>query len=149
MLILLIALTLCFIFGNSLRSREESAEDSGRIVELLKPIFDPDGDLTYDEFHKIVRKTAHFVEFAALGLECALLSFFVSKKLRLCGVLYSAGGCLLAADIDEYIQSFVGRGSMVSDVMLDFCGAIFGIAVGVAAVYISMKIRDKKSSAAD
>ena len=146
---LLIVLTLCFIFGNSLLSRDDSAEQSGRIVKLLKPILDPNDRLTYDEFHKIVRKTAHFVEYAALGFECALLAFFVNSKLRSCGAIYSAGGCLLAADIDEYIQLLVDRGSAVSDVLLDFCGAVFGIAVSFTVVYIILKIKDKKRSAAE
>jgi len=146
---LLIVLTLCFIFGNSLQSRDDSAEQSGRIVKLLKPILDPNDRLTYDEFHKIVRKTAHFVEYAALGFECALLAFFVNSKLRLCGALYSAGGCLLAADIDEYIQLLVDRGSAVADVLLDFCGAVCGIAAGFAAVYIVLRIKNKKRTAAE
>ena len=146
---LLIVLTLCFIFGNSLQSRDDSAEQSGRIVKLLKPILDPNDRLTYDEFHKIVRKTAHFVEYAALGFECALLAFFVNSKLRLCGALYSAGGCLLAADIDEYIQLLVDRGSAVADVLLDFCGAVCGIAAGFAAVYIVLRIKNKKSPEAE
>lgn len=147
-LVLLIVLTLCFIFGNSLVSRDDSAEQSGRIVRLLKPILDPEDRLTYDEFHKIVRKTAHFVEYAALGFECTLLAFFVNVKLRLCGALYSAGGCLLAADIDEFIQSLVDRGSAVADVLLDFSGSVFGIAIGCAAVYVAIKIKNKREQTA-
>ena len=145
-LVVVMVLTLCFIFGNSLLSKEDSADRSGRIVALLKPLLDPNDKLTYDEFHMIVRKTAHFAEFAALGFESALLAFFINRGLKLCGAIYSAGGCLLVADTDEFIQYFVDRGSMVTDVMLDFGGALFGIAVAFAAVYTVAKFKNKKGN---
>ena len=36
---------------------------------------------------------------------------------------------LLAAFLDETLQIFSGRGSMVADVWLDFAGVVFGVAV--------------------
>ena len=129
-LILSIVLTLGFIFGNSEKSPEESTEQSDTVVEIVRPIIDPKEEMSDDEISHLVRKSGHFIEYLILGVECALLAYHISKRLTLSGAVCSAGGCLLAADIDEYIQSFTGRGSMVADVLLDFCGAVSGIAIG-------------------
>ena len=145
-MIALIILTLCFIFSNSMKIPEESMEDSNKLVELLRGLIDPNGKLTDDELSFIIRKTAHFVEYAALGFECILLAWAVDKSIRLHGVIYSAGGCLLAADIDEYIQSFNGRGSMVADVLLDFTGALTGIAAGCIVAVIAMNTIAKRQA---
>ena len=134
-LILAIVLTMAFIFGNSMKGPEESSQQSDKVVEIVRPIIDPNQQMTHDEISFVVRKSAHFIEYLMLGIECALLAFHISRRLTLAGALYSAGGCLLSADIDEYIQSFTGRGSAVSDVLLDFSGAIAGITVGFALAY--------------
>lgn len=145
-MIVLILLTVCFIFFNSSKPPEESMEDSNTVLELLRNIIDPKGQMTDDELSFIIRKTAHFVEYAALGFECLLLAYAVDRGIRLHGVIYSAGGCLLTADIDEFIQSFNGRGSMVADVLLDFTGALTGIAVGCIAAVIATEIIAKKKT---
>ena len=38
---------------------------------------------------------------------------------------------LLVAVLDEYIQHFTGRGSAVTDVILDFSGGLFGLATAL------------------
>ena len=142
-----IVLTLCVIFGNSLKGPEESKEQSDMVGDVLRPIIDPDGSLTDDEFSFLVRKSGHFVEYAILGVECAIMAFLAFGKMTLPCVIYPAFGCLFVADIDEFVQSFTDRGSKVSDVLLDFCGAITGISVGFAIVYavryICRKRKDK------
>ena len=145
----LIALTLCFIFGNSLKGPEESKEQSDNVGEALRPIIDPNENLTEDEYSFLVRKSGHFVEYMILGVECSVLAFVLCEKLTLPGVLYSAFGCLFAADIDELIQSFTERGSKVSDVLLDFGGAVTGIAVGFALSYAVRYIYRKRKEASD
>ena len=139
-LILAIVLTLGFIFGNSLKGPVESTEQSDKIVEIVRPIIDPCGKMSDDEISHVVRKSAHFIEYMILGGECALLAYFVKRKLTFAGAVCAAGGCLLSADIDEYIQSFTNRGSMVSDVLLDFIGSITGIAIGFAVAYAVKRI---------
>lgn len=147
---ILIVLTLCFIFGNSLKGPEASKEQSDSVGEVIRPIIDPDEKLTDEEFSFFVRKSGHFVEYAALGIECAMLAFILCEKLTLAGVLYSALGCLFTADIDEFIQSFTERGSKVADVLLDFGGAITGIAIGFALAYavryIYRRKKDKRTT---
>ena len=139
-LILAIVLTLGFIFGNSLKGPSESMEQSNKVVEIVRPIIDPEGEMSDDEISHVVRKSAHFIEYMFLGGECALLAYYVKRRLTLAGASCAAGGCLLSADIDEYIQTFTGRGSLVSDVLLDFFGAIVGLTIGFAVAYAVKRI---------
>ncbi len=70
-----------------------------------------------------LRKLAHFSEFAVLCYFACKAADDFSFGARVSNgyiLLY----CLLVAVIDEYIQFFSpGRGSMVSDILLDFSGA--------------------------
>ena len=121
---ILLAATLCFIWGNSLLSRENSAAFSGRFVELLTPVFSSLSMEGPDEH--VIRKLAHFTEYAVLGLELAAL-FFTNRGRSLKSVGYSALCALAVASADETIQIFSHRGAMVTDVLLDFAGALTGI----------------------
>jgi len=132
---LLSCLTAAFIFGNSLMDGEASNAVSSDIAEDIFVLIDGIFDLEEGEFHKLVRKAAHFTEFALLGTFLTLLMFSVR---RICGRSYYAAvffGVLAAAVTDEFIQSFTGRTSMVADVLIDFCGAVFGILL-TSAVYL-------------
>ena len=74
----------------------------------------------------IVRKMAHFTEFACLGgLSCGLLAAARTVKLHPFFHVW-AGGFFVAA-IDETIQIFTGRGSQLQDVWLDFAGFSAGL----------------------
>ena len=131
----LIVITLCFIFGNSLKGPDESMKQSDAVGDVLRPIIDPDEKLTDEEFSFFVRKSGHFVEYAILGFESALLAFVLGGGLTLLGATCPAFGCLLMANVDEFIQSFTDRGSKVADVFIDFGGAVTGIVVGFALAY--------------
>lgn len=120
----LLALTLCFIWGNSLLSREDSSELSGWVTEWLTPIME-DLSLQQPDEH-VIRKLAHFGEFALLGLELAGL-FFLNRGRSFKSVCLSALCALAAASADETIQLFSGRAAMLKDVLLDFSGALTGI----------------------
>ena len=135
LILLAIVLALCFIFGNSLLDGERSGEMSASVLDFLHPVLRPAAELfsrkpvTEESLHHLVRKLAHFIEFAVLACFSSLL------LLRLCGRWRTPYlGCLLfcmllAAVTDEFIQSFTGRGSDVRDVVLDFCGALTGMAL--------------------
>ena len=142
---LVILLTVAFIFGNSLKGPEESSEQSGRVVKFLRPILDPYERLSVDEFSHIVRKSAHFLEYCLLGFELAVLGFYVTGRVTISGLTLSAFGCLLTADIDEFIQSFTGRGSAVADVLLDFSGGLTGIAMGIGTSCLAAYLLQKRS----
>ncbi len=123
----LIALTLAFIWYNSIQSIPESQARSLDLMAILKAILEPlvgEGRIT-DHF---VRKAAHFTEFAMLGAELRLL-FLLLGFGPVQGHANALFAALAAAVVDETIQYFYDRGSLVLDVVLDFCGAFFGALV--------------------
>ena len=74
-LAVLILLTIVFIWGHSLMSREDSSKESDWVRQLLTPVLEllvGEGNVT----EHLVRKLAHFCEYALLGLE--LLLFFAA-----------------------------------------------------------------------
>jgi VanZ family protein len=84
-----------------------------------------------ERIHHIVRKTAHFVEYAILGILAWRVVhldpvFGLFSLRRRCWFVFLF--CLLYASTDEFHQSFVPtREAAVQDVMLDTCGAAFGL----------------------
>ena len=135
----LLVLTLAFIWRNSMESIPESQAKSLDLVAILKPILEPiigEGKVT-DHF---VRKTAHFCEFALLGAELRLL-FLLLGFGTVQGHMNTLFAALAAGVTDETIQYFYGRGSMVLDVVLDFCGAFFGALV---LLLIALVVRHRK-----
>lgn len=135
LLIVLIILTVAFIFIQSIKSPEESAEESDKVGEIVGEFIPP--DTAPGEFIQInIRKIAHFVEFFLLGIEVSFyVWFFARKKLF---ALASYPTALFVALLDETVQIFSGRGSSVKDVWIDFSGfsvaatLVFGVALLVA-----------------
>jgi VanZ family protein len=126
---------------------EVSATESGGLLNLVKAIFDflP---LTEDLTEHILRKLAHFTEFACLGflLGADTLLFVKNGSDIIKHKIYlPAFGGLLAAQVDETIQLFVpGRSSQVKDVWIDFSGVVIGV-IAVFVIYAVMrKIRKEK-----
>ena len=123
-------LVVCFIFKNSLPSIEESRTQSGVLVELLRKILDPFGKWPEGLFHRFVRKMAHLAEFALLGFCLGGLTDGLKRNFWCSMYLFFALFSILTVAVtDEFIQSFSGRGSMVSDVVLDFSGGVLGLFV--------------------
>ena len=76
----------------------------------------------------IIRKCAHFLEYAILGVLFynVLTMYFSSKKL----IVFCIILCMLYAITDEIHQLFVeGREGAVRDVIIDTCGGLFGTIV--------------------
>ena len=146
-LLMLLAATvaiLAFIFHNSLQDGAASNNRSGQIAEIVEPVLDPRDAVPEEEFHKFVRKMAHFLEFCMLGVSAAMLAMHVSAAYVRCSVFAPLFLVLLSAVTDEFIQSFTGRTSAVSDVLIDFGGAAVGIMLAYGAVGLLMKRRKKK-----
>lgn len=122
---LLIAVTLGFIWGNSLKSRSESMMLSLGVLRLIRPLLDAVFSPENVTDH-LVRKLAHFAEFGMLGAELVLLTSLL-RKLRAQTVLNCLLAGLSAAVIDETIQIFSARGSQAIDVLLDFGGVVTGV----------------------
>lgn len=111
-LIVLLVITLMFIWGNSLFDKEASAQESRLVVRILEIVF---GQGNVSEH--FVRKLAHFAEYTVLGMELYALSG---------RFMLGAAHGMFAAVIDETIQLMVNRGSNLADVWLDFSGVVFG-----------------------
>ena len=125
---LLICGNLAFIWGNSLMTGAESGNLSGGVLAWLNSFLSL-GEEGVEMLHLLIRKAAHFTEFACLG---ALLAWRFGmehyKGIHL--AVFSLFGGLLAACTDETIQIFVdGRGSSLIDVWIDTCGTAAGIAL--------------------
>ena len=124
------------IFGFSSENGEESsrfsemiAEKIADVVEATTDFFNIEDEGVFEKMHYIVRKGAHFTEFALLGI----LSFLLAKSYDLSvknSVIAALSYCLLFAICDEIHQLFVdGRVGSVTDVCIDFVGSCFGVAV--------------------
>ena len=140
---LLSIVTMAYIWGNSLKSIPESAAQSSMVAELIRPILDPQKKLPLDVFHNLVRKLAHLVEFFTLGVfVCGFtVSLGVELKKRLISLPILI--VLLVAVGDEFIQYFTHRGSLVTDVVLDFTGALGGLLATAILYRIVVRIKKK------
>jgi VanZ family protein len=126
---------IAVIFLHSLQPADVSAEESSRVLALLRKIVPGISEL-------FVRKAAHFCEFFVLG--CLLFMTVRSElqqglfaaaawgeatKNRLPWLMPSAGG-LLCAVCDEGIQLGVeGRSGEWKDVLLDFAGVCCAVLI--------------------
>lgn len=135
----LVFICMGVIFWLSSRTADESAQQSGNILNRLIEIF---GDNIFTDF--IVRKLAHFLEFTGLCLlmNTALYQTRKRKSFLLATVLTS-----LYAVTDEVHQLFVeGRACRAVDWAIDTCGAIVGtIAFAVIFTLLSKAIKRKNT----
>ena len=131
--VILLAMNLLFIWGNSLLP----GELSGAVSLWLKKLLHFGGEDS-QAGHGLLRKLAHFTEFASLGLLWAWLWGMLGKKP---GVSLLSG--FLVACVDETIQIFVpDRGPGVKDVLIDTCG----VCLGVAALHLICSLKKRKQS---
>lgn len=127
-LLVLCILTVLFIWGNSIQSREQSQERSNTLLEIIANCAEKLGiyiDRTDDHW---LRKLAHAGEFGLLGMELSLYMLLGGSFGR-----QEAANCLFAglltAVLDESIQILSRRGSQVQDVLIDFSGVILAVAM--------------------
>ncbi len=82
----------------------------------------------------LVRKAAHFSEYALLGYLMGLLCVSRDGRSRF---LLPEAGCLAAAAVDECIQLFsVGRSAQLRDVCIDLSGATLGLTVALVLLAV-------------
>lgn len=129
------ALIACivFIFSNSMQIGDVSESASGRVLLLMKKVFTRlgmPGAANHLTDH-IVRKLAHFCEYALEGFLLTLCLRVYTRHFFV-HISWPILGGLLTALTDETIQMFSdGRSSQLTDVWLDFSGAMAGILVGL------------------
>ena len=140
--ITLLICNLIFIWGNSLLPGEVSGAFSDWVKSILAQLFagapgGPSGG-------GLLRKIAHFTEFAALGMCLAWLHGMLQK-----GKVRPFFWGVLAAAVDETIQRFVpDRGPSIRDVYIDSAGVLTGIIL-LWAGYHFVKKKSTTSSLED
>ena len=119
--ITLLICNLVFIWGNSLLPGEVSGAFSDWVKSILSQLFS--GAPAGPSGGGLLRKIAHFTEFAALGMCLAWLHGMLQK-----GKVRPFFWGVLAAAVDETIQRFVpDRGPSIRDVCIDSAGVLTGI----------------------
>ena len=123
---LIVALYVLFICSNSLQSGEVSGGISEQVTRIIVSLLGHVGIMVrnFDLAHLIVRKLAHFSEFALLGI---LVCFANRKQPLFSNDLYALALFLLVPLLDEGIQLFVpGRAGVMTDVLIDTSGYLTG-----------------------
>ena len=129
----LLALNLMVIWGNSLLPGEISGAISGFVRDLIAMLLPGDGDPS--QGHGLLRKLAHFTEFACLGAILCRIMGLLDKHW-----LIALGFGFLAACVDETIQMFVpDRGPAFTDVLIDTSGVLCGIFLLLAVIRLRRK----------
>ena len=126
-LLVLLVLLLAFIWGHSMVSAANSAEESRRVGQWLTPLlewFVGEGNVTTH----LVRKLAHFCEYGALGMILGALALLWESPGAFFRGSYAFLLALAAAVVDESIQFVAdGRGAQVQDILLDAAGSLTGL----------------------
>lgn len=138
------------IFAFSAQNKDASVNVSSRVAQTVIEVVDPDFCLRpaqeqqniLDFVDKLLRKCAHFLEYAALGFFIRLLvgCFGLKPPTRISWLLGTLYACT-----DELHQYFVAeRSAMWQDVLLDSAGVLAGVTVAYAALVLAGRWRDRK-----
>ena len=151
---LCVAVTLVFIFSNSLQTGEQSSASSSEVVDIIQDsaqTIAPDSFVAkaegedYDLLHSIVRNIAHFSEFMLLGVFVAWTYFVYFKDKSFLLVAFMFLACMPI--LDESIQSTVaGRGAEFTDVLIDTMGCFCGFLIGWVTQAIVRIIANKTAA---
>lgn len=118
----LLICNLIFIWGNSLLPGSVSGAISDAVKSLLEAIL-PGEEGPDSSGGFLLRKAAHFTEFAVLGMLFAWLFGMLKRKPFWPFACGAAAAC-----VDETIQRFIpGRGPSIRDVCIDSCGVLTGM----------------------
>ena len=132
---ILILLNLALIWGNSMLTGLSSEAVSGGLLAFLGRFLPV---LLTEAGHTLLRKAAHFSEFALLGLLYCGRHRLVKGE----APVHLMGFGLAVACIDETIQIFTpGRASSLIDVWIDASGFALGLLLIVIFYTISNKIK--------
>lgn len=127
--LLMTAVLIAFIWGNSLQDATHSSVESRWVLDLVQSTFSVIPGISHVTMYEI-RKVAHVTEYMALGFFLSLVLSALNRRGRVRDVV--ALGFLIAC-IDETLQLFSpGRSSQVSDVVIDTCGVILGLVTVLA-----------------
>lgn len=148
-LLILIAIWLCVISGFSGEDSKNSDITSSQVTEIIldKTVSDFSDMPEHEQkelvkkTNPIVRKAAHFAEYALLGFLISMFFVFSGTRgLKL--IIYTAAFCLIFSSADEIHQSFVpGRSCQFTDILIDTSGG----ALGAFLVFLFLKVKRRLS----
>ncbi len=145
-------MTLIFLF--SAQNGGESSSLSGKVTDFLLRLFVPDfkGMTAADQaalvepLQFLIRKGAHAGVYAVLGV-LSFLAVRAHAPRRGLLLLLPPAICLVYAASDEFHQSFIpGRSPQITDVLIDFGGALVGILFIAALLLLIQRLRRKRYS---
>ncbi len=128
---------MAVIFMFSHQPSDSSAQLSGRLTHIIEAIAKfINIDTEKIDLHLIIRKGAHFTEFAILGFLLFIAIFPSSRTVIKAGIMSQLIGMGYAV-LDEVHQLFVpGRSCQVTDMLIDSCGVLFAVLLSYAFVML-------------
>lgn len=137
-------LYIAFIWIHSTMNAGKSTGESTYVLEFVTNFLKTIGISTQLTDH-IIRKSAHFCEFALLGCLTMWCGYLINKNIL--KILIPAGCvCLFVAITDEFIQLFSeGRSAEIKDVLLDFTGSICGATFFILIIIVTILIKKRKN----
>ena len=150
-ILIIINCTAIFYFSNQIA--DNSSQQSSRVVELVSDILptikkmqEPKKTVIKKNIiTPIVRKTAHFLIYAMLGIwTINFINTF--KKLKTSKkIILSMLFCMLYAITDEIHQTFIsGRSGEIRDLLIDSLGALTGMMLILLLGKVMSKIINKQ-----
>ncbi len=147
MTVAVMALIFVFSTEDAERSDETSGSVSRTIIQITCPDYDmmapKDQRVYFDSIQHLVRKSAHFSEYTALGfmIRLCLESWFGRRKI-LFPCAWAAG--TVYAGTDELHQMLVdGRNGQWADVLLDSSGIMTGVLIAGLILFATWKKRHR------
>ena len=149
---LLVIAVAVMIFYFSTQGGEESMQTSGGIVTSLLRLFIPDFDrmsfrekkAIYTQLQYLVRKGAHFTEFAMLGASLRLLLHALGVRWPVL-IAWAAG--TLYACTDEWHQMIIGtRTASWRDVALDSAGVLTAVLVTTLLLWLHRRRKQREET---
>ena len=123
---LILWIAVIFFLSSSQGSFSETSRIIRPILEFLFPTASPEA-ITF--YHGVIRKLAHFMEYAVLGL-LAFRGFALSNRFP---IVLAIGLSALIASVDESMQSLnPKRTGSPLDVAIDLAGSVAGVILATA-----------------
>lgn len=136
-LAILICLTICFIFGQSMLRPVAVEKESHAVAGLLAYIFSPDSSIYFLIRHNLAN-IAHFCEYGILGLFTSMYVAFFFGKQRFVKI-FTLGFVETVVIIDETIQIFSGRSPQITDILIDILGFATISIITYVALYLIVR----------
>lgn len=139
----IVALITAFVFLNSAMDYESSHNASGNVTNIITANKQSNNRV----IELIIRKMAHMIEYAFLGIAVISLNFCLKKQYGKSFYGFALFYALAVAVTDEHIQSYSDRTSSTEDIIIDFVGALLGFFLVHLVVSVARKLGKRRPTA--